>query len=107
MCFIVLSLRRSADTRLLESEQTPNGSSAYAGAAEKKPDAGGGTVVEGAEPPDDRCCLLRLCDFPASVFFIIGNEFCERFSYYGMKGTSICATVVYMCTVFEYWSAIH
>jgi solute carrier family 15 oligopeptide transporter 1 len=23
--------------------------------------------------------------YPRSVFFIIGNEFCERFSYYGMK----------------------
>jgi solute carrier family 15 oligopeptide transporter 1 len=23
--------------------------------------------------------------YPLSVFFIIGNEFCERFSYYGMK----------------------
>jgi len=23
--------------------------------------------------------------YPMSVFFIIGNEFCERFSYYGMK----------------------
>ena len=23
--------------------------------------------------------------YPYSVFFIIGNEFCERFSYYGMK----------------------
>jgi len=23
--------------------------------------------------------------FPKSLFFIIGNEFCERFSYYGMK----------------------
>jgi len=24
--------------------------------------------------------------YPKQVFFIIGNEFCERFSYYGMKG---------------------
>ena len=23
--------------------------------------------------------------YPKSLFFIIGNEFCERFSYYGMK----------------------
>ena len=23
--------------------------------------------------------------YPKSVFFIVGNEFCERFSYYGMK----------------------
>lgn len=25
--------------------------------------------------------------YPKRVFFIIGNEFCERFNYYGMKGT--------------------
>lgn len=24
--------------------------------------------------------------YPKQVFFIVGNEFCERFSYYGMKG---------------------
>ena len=24
--------------------------------------------------------------YPKSVFFILGNEFCERFSYYGMRG---------------------
>ncbi|KAG0728410.1 Solute carrier family 15 member 1 [Chionoecetes opilio] len=27
--------------------------------------------------------------YPKSVFFIIGNEFCERFSYYGMKAILI------------------
>ncbi|KAL5489048.1 hypothetical protein EMCRGX_G018094 [Ephydatia muelleri] len=27
--------------------------------------------------------------FPLSVFFIVGNEFCERFSYYGMKAVLI------------------
>ncbi len=25
--------------------------------------------------------------FPTSVYFIISNEFCERFTYYGMKGS--------------------
>ncbi len=24
--------------------------------------------------------------YPKSIWFIVGNEFCERFSYYGMKG---------------------
>ncbi|XP_033113867.1 solute carrier family 15 member 1-like isoform X2 [Anneissia japonica] len=24
-------------------------------------------------------------DFPTSVYYIVGNEFCERFSYYGMR----------------------
>ena len=28
----------------------------------------------------------KLRAFPFSVFFIVGNEFCERFSYYGMRG---------------------
>ena len=27
-------------------------------------------------------------EYPKSVFFIVGNEFCERFSYYGMRGAS-------------------
>jgi len=27
----------------------------------------------------------RKMPYPKSVFFIVGNEFCERFSYYGMK----------------------
>ena len=28
---------------------------------------------------------LQKLKYPYSVFFIVGNEFCERFSYYGMK----------------------
>ena len=24
--------------------------------------------------------------YPKQVWFIVGNEFCERFSYYGMNG---------------------
>ena len=24
--------------------------------------------------------------YPKQIYFIVGNEFCERFSYYGMKG---------------------
>ena len=53
------------------------------------------------------CLLIHTCNllrtmkkaksgkrFPLSVFFIVGNEFCERFSYYGMKGMYIyCAFV--------------
>ncbi|CAG7733755.1 unnamed protein product [Allacma fusca] len=30
--------------------------------------------------------------YPKSVFFILANEFCERFSFYGMKGKNICPT---------------
>ncbi|NXY19260.1 S15A1 protein, partial [Atrichornis clamosus] len=29
------------------------------------------------------------CGFPVSVFFIIINEFCERFSYYGMRAVLV------------------
>ena len=29
--------------------------------------------------------LLCRIGFPASVYYIVSNEFCERFSYYGMK----------------------
>ena len=29
--------------------------------------------------------MFQKLRYPYSVFFIVGNEFCERFSYYGMK----------------------
>ena len=29
--------------------------------------------------------LARYRSYPPAVWFIVGNEFCERFSYYGMK----------------------
>uniref|UniRef100_A0A3Q0SVL7 Solute carrier family 15 member 1b n=1 Tax=Amphilophus citrinellus TaxID=61819 RepID=A0A3Q0SVL7_AMPCI len=29
--------------------------------------------------------LATICGYPLSIFFIIVNEFCERFSYYGMR----------------------
>ena len=37
---------------------------------------------------EEQSCWLRFvnfCHFPLPVYFIVGNEFCERFSYYGMK----------------------
>lgn len=30
-----------------------------------------------------------LCGYPLSIFFIVVNEFCERFSYYGMRALLI------------------
>ncbi|KAI6182772.1 Peptide transporter 3 [Aphelenchoides bicaudatus] len=40
----------------------------------------------GAEEMQKPKGLLRsLRNYPTSVFFILGNEFCERFSFYGMR----------------------
>ncbi|KAG1683560.1 Solute carrier family 15 member 1 [Nymphon striatum] len=36
--------------------------------------------------------------FPKSVFFIIGNEFCERFSYYGLRAV----LTLYLKSVLDY-----
>lgn len=33
--------------------------------------------------------LLCKTGFPTSIYYIVGNEFCERFSYYGMKAILI------------------
>ena len=33
--------------------------------------------------------LLCKTGFPSSIYYIVGNEFCERFSYYGMKAILI------------------
>jgi hypothetical protein len=38
--------------------------------------------------------------YPKSVFFIISNEFCERFSYYGMRSES---TTFYKVYFFKIW----
>ncbi len=32
------------------------------------------------------CLFFQKLPYPKSIWFIVGNEFCERFSYYGMKG---------------------
>uniref|UniRef100_A0A8C3G7N8 Solute carrier family 15 member 1 n=2 Tax=Cyclopterus lumpus TaxID=8103 RepID=A0A8C3G7N8_CYCLU len=31
----------------------------------------------------------ELCGYPLSIFFIVVNEFCERFSYYGMRAVLV------------------
>lgn len=40
-----------------------------------------------AEPSidDEKGCYQSFKEWPKSVFFIVGNECCERFSYYGMR----------------------
>ncbi|KAK6485551.1 solute carrier family 15 member 1-like [Huso huso] len=41
-------------------------------------------VGEGVcEPP------VEYCGYPLSIFFIVNNEFCERFSYYGMRAVLV------------------
>lgn len=34
---------------------------------------------------DESVGLLEDSTFPRSIYYIVGNEFCERFSFYGMK----------------------
>uniref|UniRef100_A0A8C3A055 Solute carrier family 15 member 1 n=1 Tax=Cyclopterus lumpus TaxID=8103 RepID=A0A8C3A055_CYCLU len=34
-------------------------------------------------------CPFTFCGFPISIFFIVVNEFCERFSYYGMRAVLV------------------
>uniref|UniRef100_A0AAY4CE46 Solute carrier family 15 member 1a n=1 Tax=Denticeps clupeoides TaxID=299321 RepID=A0AAY4CE46_9TELE len=33
--------------------------------------------------------LVECCGYPVSIFFIVVNEFCERFSYYGMRAVLV------------------
>ena len=35
-------------------------------------------------PPPPPTTQKQLFGYPVQVYFILGNEFCERFSYYGM-----------------------
>jgi len=39
---------------------------------------------------------MKLFGFPAAVFFIVSNEFCERFSYYGMKAILVIYLTMYV-----------
>jgi len=40
--------------------------------------------VMAREPPPPPTTQKQLFGYPVQVYFILGNEFCERFSYYGM-----------------------
>ncbi|XP_077392484.1 solute carrier family 15 member 1 [Festucalex cinctus] len=33
--------------------------------------------------------VITVCGYPLSIFFIVVNEFCERFSYYGMRAVLV------------------
>ncbi|KAG8525153.1 Solute carrier family 15 member 1, partial [Galemys pyrenaicus] len=39
----------------------------------------------GTSRPQTASLWQTCCGYPVSIFFIVINEFCERFSYYGMK----------------------
>jgi solute carrier family 15 (oligopeptide transporter), member 1 len=38
-----------------------------------------------------------ILSYPKSVFFMLGNEFCERFSFYGMRAILI----IYLTTDYQ------
>lgn len=38
---------------------------------------------------DNRGTGTLVCGYPLSIFFIVVNEFCERFSYYGMRAVLV------------------
>ena len=56
---------------------------------------------------------LQKLKYPISVFFIVVNEFCERFSYYGMRSKAIIwlfliwfdLTVVVLTNTQLHWNA--
>ncbi|CAG9821728.1 unnamed protein product [Phaedon cochleariae] len=52
------------------------------------------------ESPDDNRETKKL-PYPKSVFFIVSNEFCERFSYYGMR----TILVIYLTNILLYSEA--
>ncbi|TKS67193.1 Dedicator of cytokinesis protein 9 [Collichthys lucidus] len=43
-----------------------------------------------SHPSSKECPVWELvCGYPLSIFFIVVNEFCERFSYYGMRAVLV------------------
>ncbi|XP_062236747.1 solute carrier family 15 member 1b [Platichthys flesus] len=43
----------------------------------------------GEEKKKTRPKTATVCGYPISIFFIVVNEFCERFSYYGMRAVLV------------------
>ncbi|CAL8322032.1 unnamed protein product [Merluccius merluccius] len=39
--------------------------------------------------PSTSSVKIEVCGYPLSIFFIVVNEFCERFSYYGMRAVLV------------------
>uniref|UniRef100_A0A8C5HFK4 Solute carrier family 15 member 1-like n=1 Tax=Gouania willdenowi TaxID=441366 RepID=A0A8C5HFK4_GOUWI len=46
-------------------------------------------IKEAQEKKCKSISLASVCGFPISIFFIVVNEFCERFSYYGMRAVLV------------------
>ena len=61
-------------------------------AEDKEKEAGADGAVEKKYP------------YPKSVFFIISTEFCERFSFYGMKSKSWTVAALSMCVINKFLS---
>ncbi len=49
---------------------------------------------EPGETTEKKKCCRSLRQFPLPVFLIIGNEFCERFSFYGMRAILVIYFIV-------------
>uniref|UniRef100_A0A8C4Z6H7 Solute carrier family 15 member 1a n=1 Tax=Gadus morhua TaxID=8049 RepID=A0A8C4Z6H7_GADMO len=45
-----------------------------------------GVIKQDTVQPGDS---IVICGYPLSIFFIVVNEFCERFSYYGMRAVLV------------------
>ncbi|XP_034462724.1 solute carrier family 15 member 1b [Hippoglossus hippoglossus] len=46
-------------------------------------------MAESGEKKKTRPKTATVCGYPISIFFIVVNEFCERFSYYGMRAVLV------------------
>ena len=64
-------------------------------AEDKEKEAGADGAVEKKYP------------YPKSVLFIISTEFCERFSFYGMKSKSWTVAALSMCPINKILSQLH
>ncbi|KAK5980525.1 hypothetical protein GCK32_001504, partial [Trichostrongylus colubriformis] len=57
----------------------PSASHSSSGSGSASKEKKGGKTEE----PTSMCDLIK--NWPISTFCILGNEFCERFTYYGMR----------------------
>jgi hypothetical protein len=72
-----------ATQSLLSRHRVHSSSSASLATASHPPAAAGG-AASAAAGAGGGCCARFLESYPC-LLFIVGNEFCERFSYYGLR----------------------